>query len=105
MKADNSIIYSIRWDNLAYDTYLYGSTVLFKPDGTVKFSNQLMPPGQIIRKWQSDVKDAIASDLSESDFNKATNDENYTVNINEPVINWATDKINKLIASRNVTSA
>ncbi|MBP3783419.1 MAG: accessory Sec system protein Asp3 [Butyrivibrio sp.] len=55
MKTDNSVIYSIRWDNLAKDTYLYGSDVAFNPDGSVKFKNPLMPPGQIIRKWQSDV--------------------------------------------------
>lgn len=55
MKTDDHIIYSIRWDNLASDTYLYGSNIVFEPGGTVKFSNLLMPPGQIIRKWQSDV--------------------------------------------------
>jgi accessory secretory protein Asp3 len=55
MKVDNSIIYSVRWDNLASNSYLYGSSISFEPDGTVKFSNLLMPPGQIIRKWQSDV--------------------------------------------------
>ncbi len=53
MKTDNSIIYSIRWDNLANESYLYGSNIIFEPDGLVRFSNLLMPPGQIIRKWQS----------------------------------------------------
>ncbi len=53
MKTDNSIIYSIRWNNLANESYLYGSSIVFESNGTVKFSNHLMPPGQIIRKWQS----------------------------------------------------
>lgn len=55
MKTDNSIIFSIRWDNLAKDTYLYGSNIVFGPDGIVRLSNLLMPPGQVIRKWYSDV--------------------------------------------------
>jgi accessory secretory protein Asp3 len=55
MKTDVSIIYSVRWDNLANESYLYGSSIAFKRDGTVRFSNLLMPPGQIIRRWQSDV--------------------------------------------------
>ncbi|WP_022768321.1 accessory Sec system protein Asp3 [Butyrivibrio sp. NC2007] len=55
MKAENSIIYSVRWDNLASDSYLYGSSIVFEPDGTVNFSNLLMPPGSVIRKWQSDL--------------------------------------------------
>lgn len=53
MKTDNSIIYSVRWDNLANESYLYGSTIVFEPNGTVRFSNHLMPPGQTIRKWES----------------------------------------------------
>lgn len=55
MKTDNSVIYSIRWDNLANESYLYGSSIVFGSGGTVKFSNLVMPPGQIIRKWQSDL--------------------------------------------------
>ena len=60
MKTDNSVIYSIRWDNLACDTYLYGSSIVFGSGGTVKFSNLIMPPGQVIRKWQSDVNYQVA---------------------------------------------
>lgn len=55
MKTDYSIIYSIRWDNLANESYLYGSSIIFEPDRTVRFTNHLMPPGQIIRKWESSV--------------------------------------------------
>ena len=55
MKTDDSMIYSVRWDNLANESYLYGSSITFERDGTVRFSNQLMPPGQIIRRWQSDL--------------------------------------------------
>jgi len=55
MKTDNSIIYSIRWDNLANESYLYGSNIIFEPDETVRFFNHLMPPGQTIRRWQSSL--------------------------------------------------
>ena len=55
MKTDNSIIYSVRWDNFANESYLYGSKIIFENDGTVRFCNHLMPPGQIIRKWQSSL--------------------------------------------------
>ncbi|MDO4846804.1 MAG: peptidylprolyl isomerase [Clostridiaceae bacterium] len=56
-------------------------------------------------KWASDVKKAIESNLSESDFNAAKSDAAYTIKANEPVINWATEKINKMITERNVSSS
>ena len=56
-------------------------------------------------KWASDVKKAIEANLSESDFNAAKSDAAYTIKTNEPVINWATEKINKMITERNVSSS
>ena len=53
--ADNSIIYSIRWDGLSMETFLYGTDVSYSDDGCVRFSNHLMPPGGVIKKWHSNV--------------------------------------------------
>lgn len=42
----------IRWNEHVADTYLYGSEISYEEDG-VRFHNELMPPGTVIKKWQS----------------------------------------------------
>lgn len=43
----------IYWNEYATDTYLYGSDIIFHSKDDVEFSNNLMPPGTIIKQWYS----------------------------------------------------
>ena len=47
------IAWLIYWDETAQDSYAYGSNVSFAWDGSVVFENEGMPPGFVIRQWQS----------------------------------------------------
>lgn len=43
----------VYWNEYATDTYLYGSEIVFHGKDDVEFSNNLMPPGTIIKQWYS----------------------------------------------------
>ena len=45
--------WTIRWREQLSETYLYGSEIEFHENGTVSFSNRLMPPGAVIHRWYS----------------------------------------------------
>lgn len=47
------VIYLVRWDNDADRTYLYGTELTRMDDGTVVFTNEMMPSGMVIREWES----------------------------------------------------
>ncbi|MCI6172744.1 MAG: accessory Sec system protein Asp3 [Clostridiales bacterium] len=47
--------WKIYWNELASDTYIYGSEIEFHAADDVEFRNALMPPGTIIKKWYSKV--------------------------------------------------
>ena len=43
----------VYWNEYVSDTYLYGSKIKFHKKNQVEFSNQLMPPGTVIKQWHS----------------------------------------------------
>ncbi len=45
--------WTVYWNEYATDTYLYGSEIVFHSKDSVEFSNNLMPPGTIIKQWYS----------------------------------------------------
>lgn len=45
--------WKIYWNGYASYTYLYGSTVEFIGRDNVRFENELMPPGTVIKEWFS----------------------------------------------------
>lgn len=45
--------WTVYWNEYVSDTYLYGSKVKFHKKNQVEFSNQLMPPGTVIKQWYS----------------------------------------------------
>ena len=45
--------WTIYWSEYASDTYLYGSVIVFHKKDDVEFTNQLMPPGTVIKQWYS----------------------------------------------------
>lgn len=45
--------WTIFWNEHSSDTYLYGAKVQFHQKDDVEYSNLLMPPGTIIKKWYS----------------------------------------------------
>ncbi|MGM9952644.1 MAG: accessory Sec system protein Asp3 [Intestinibaculum porci] len=47
-----STIYMITWESLNEDSYLYGAHIE-KKEGYIVYSQPLMPPGGIIKKWVS----------------------------------------------------
>ena len=51
----NNIVNIIYWDNHAANTYLYGSNVVFHNEDEVFYDNELMPAGDVIRTWYSNV--------------------------------------------------
>ncbi|MCD8379752.1 MAG: accessory Sec system protein Asp3 [Lachnospiraceae bacterium] len=51
----DSAAYMIRWDSCSANPYLYGSSVRYMPDGSVRFENELMPSGYVINEWSSDT--------------------------------------------------
>lgn len=45
--------WTIYWNEYSSDTYLYGSQITYHSKDDVEFTNELMPPGTIIKKWYS----------------------------------------------------
>jgi len=43
----------IYWNEYSSDTYLYGSKIDYKGRNNVHFTNELMPPGTVIKEWYS----------------------------------------------------
>lgn len=43
----------VRWRNTLTDSYVYGSTIEWNEDKTVRYKNRLMPPGTVIHTWYS----------------------------------------------------
>ena len=46
-------VWKVNWKDQLADTYTYGSEIIFNADGSVSFSNELMPPGTVIHRWYS----------------------------------------------------
>lgn len=44
---------SIRWGQVSYENYLYGSEIIWKSPDHVSFTNSLMPSGEQIHAWSS----------------------------------------------------
>ncbi len=49
-----SLTYLVYWDLPLLHTYLYGTTLRHTRDG-VEFTNRMMPSGQIIHSWNSEL--------------------------------------------------
>lgn len=49
------VSWKIFWNEYGRDTYLYGSEVKFHARDDVEYKNELMPPGTVIKSWQSKV--------------------------------------------------
>ncbi len=45
--------WTVKWKDQLSDTYTYGSKIKFHANGSVSFSNSLMPPGTVIHRWYS----------------------------------------------------
>ena len=45
--------WTIYWNEYSSDTYLYGSQIEYVARNQVRFKNELMPPGTIIKQWYS----------------------------------------------------
>ncbi|MCR5678023.1 MAG: accessory Sec system protein Asp3 [Agathobacter sp.] len=43
----------IRWQEYLKNSYAHGSLMKYLPDGTVEYTNKLMPPGTVIHEWFS----------------------------------------------------
>lgn len=56
-------------------------------------------------KWASDVKNVLVNNLSNTAYESVKSNSDYVLTESTAVINWATDKLNKFIASRNVSSS
>ena len=46
-------IWTIYWNEYSSDTYLYGSEINYESKNSVRFRNELMPPGTVIKQWYS----------------------------------------------------
>lgn len=46
-------IWTIYWNEYSSDTYLYGSQIEYLAKNNVRFKNELMPPGTVIKQWYS----------------------------------------------------
>ena len=46
-------IWTIYWNEYSSDTYLYGSEINYEAKNSVRFRNELMPPGTVIKQWYS----------------------------------------------------
>ena len=46
-------IWTIYWNEYSSDTYLYGSKIDYEARNCVRFKNELMPPGTVIKQWYS----------------------------------------------------
>ena len=47
--------WKILWNEYAFETYLYGSEIIFHKKDDVEFINEMMPPGKIVKRWYSKV--------------------------------------------------
>ncbi len=45
--------WTIYWNEYSSDTYLYGSQIEYVGRNDVRFKNNLMPPGTVIKQWYS----------------------------------------------------
>ena len=45
--------WTIYWNEYSSDTYLYGSQIEYVARNDVRFKNELMPPGTVIKQWYS----------------------------------------------------
>ena len=45
--------WTIYWNEYSSNTYLYGSEISYHAKDDVEFSNELMPPGTVIKQWYS----------------------------------------------------
>ena len=45
--------WTVYWNEYAADTYMYGSQITFHKKDDVEFTNLLMPPGTVIKQWDS----------------------------------------------------
>jgi accessory secretory protein Asp3 len=45
--------WKIYWNEYSADTYLYGAKIIYHSKDDVEFSDELMPPGTIIKRWYS----------------------------------------------------
>jgi accessory secretory protein Asp3 len=45
--------WKIYWNEYSADTYLYGAKINYHSKDDVEFSDELMPPGTIIKRWYS----------------------------------------------------
>lgn len=45
--------WTIYWTEYSADAYLYGSEITFHKKDDVEFTNELMPPGTVIKQWHS----------------------------------------------------
>ncbi len=51
--SEPGISWTIRWGDNTRDAYVYGTEITKVRDGEIKFRNELMPPGTIIKEWYS----------------------------------------------------
>lgn len=47
--------WKIYWNDYSFESYIYGSVVVFHKKDDVEFSNSLMSPGKVIKTWHSKV--------------------------------------------------
>ncbi len=45
--------WTVYWNEYTADTYMYGSQITFNKKDDVEFTNLLMPPGTVIKQWDS----------------------------------------------------
>lgn len=45
--------WTVYWNDYSSDTYLYGSEIEYAGRDSVRFKNELMPPGTVIKQWYS----------------------------------------------------
>ncbi|SHJ21601.1 accessory Sec system protein Asp3 [Pseudobutyrivibrio xylanivorans] len=45
--------WTVYWNEYSSDTYLYGSEIEYVARNNVRFKNELMPPGTVIKQWYS----------------------------------------------------
>lgn len=47
------VSWKILWNEYTFETYLYGSRIIFHDKEDVEFINGMMPPGKVIKAWYS----------------------------------------------------
>ncbi|MCR5144483.1 MAG: accessory Sec system protein Asp3 [Lachnospiraceae bacterium] len=43
----------VYWRDYSFNSYLYGSNIIFHSEDDVEFNNPLVPPGTVINTWKS----------------------------------------------------